>query len=135
MSPIENQSTKPIDGICASARWSLSGVTVAGGKGSGSDLDQLYLSDGLFVDANSTVYAVDSGNNRIVKWISGAASGYLVAGGNKDGNSTDQLSYPIDMIIDKNGTMYITDFNNQRVQKWTEGATSGETILGNLNFI
>ncbi|CAF3944071.1 unnamed protein product, partial [Rotaria sp. Silwood1] len=69
-----NQSTKPIDGICASARWSLSGVTVAGGKGSGSDLDQLYLSDGLFVDANSTVYAVDSGNNRIVKWISGAAS-------------------------------------------------------------
>ncbi|CAF3744760.1 unnamed protein product [Rotaria sordida] len=131
----ETQPVRPSDGICANATWIQSGVTVAGGNGLGSDFDQLYLNDGLFLDKNDSIYVVDSGNNRIIRWNSGDSSGQVVAGGNGNGSSSSQLNYPIDVFVDDNGTMYISDFYNLRVQQWYKGASSGQTILENLNFI
>lgn len=127
-------TSKPIDGICASATWIQSGVTVAGGKGYGSALDQLYSPDGLFLHENDSLYVVDSGNNRIIKWDSGVSSGYIVAGGNVAGNSSSQLNYPVDVVVDSNGTMYMSDFTNQHIQQWFQNASIGQTILANCIF-
>jgi sugar lactone lactonase YvrE len=132
--PSETSLTKASDGICAGAQWFESGVTVAGAHGLGSDMNQSYSSDGLFVDEYATIYVVDSRNGRIIKWPSGATSGHLVAGGKGSGNGTDQLYYPIDVVGSKNGTIYVTDYEKSRVQQWSQGASSGQTIMKNHHF-
>ena len=56
------------------------GFTVAGGHGSGSTLDKISTSYGLWVDIQSNIYISDSGNNRIVFWTAGnTVNGSLVS--------------------------------------------------------
>ncbi len=112
--------------------WSQNGVTVAGGNGAGSGLNQLNEPYGLFVNESGVIYVADSLNQRVVKWNLNASSGELVAGGRGRGNASDQLTEVADVVVDKNGTMYITDHQNRRVQKWFQGAHTGQTILENL---
>jgi hypothetical protein len=54
---------------------SNTGVIVAGGNGSGSNLNQLSSPVRIFVDASGNLYIPDMGNNRIVKWAPGATAG------------------------------------------------------------
>jgi sugar lactone lactonase YvrE len=123
---------KPGDGICTTATWAQNGTIVAGGNDSGSELNQLALPSGIFVDDNQAVYVADFGNNRIVKWDRGASTGQLVAGGNGLGHNDNQLYDPDDVVVDRNGTMYISDFMNRRVQQWFRNAPSGRSILTNI---
>ncbi|CAF1483211.1 unnamed protein product, partial [Rotaria sordida] len=58
-------------GICATATWAQNGQTVAGGNGSGSELNQFDRPFGLFVDENQTIYVADRSNERIMKWKRG----------------------------------------------------------------
>ena len=58
----------PDDGICASATWNRNGVTVAGGNGQGSALNQLDGPNGLYVDEYAAVYVAEYWNPRLVKW-------------------------------------------------------------------
>ncbi|CAF4123577.1 unnamed protein product, partial [Rotaria sp. Silwood1] len=56
--PITFQTTTPIstipnDSICANATWNKTGITVAGGNGYGSKLNQLDHPYGLAVDDDS----------------------------------------------------------------------------------
>ena len=122
-------------GICPNARWIEFGITVAGDKSAGQDVDLLHSPDGIFVKEDGTLYIADGLNSRIMRRDVGASHSYVVAGGNGLGNSANQLNFPVDLFVDQNGTMYITDHPNQRVQQWSQGALYGRTLLSNHIFI
>ena len=109
--------TWPNSEICRNAKWNRHGVTVAGGKGQGSALDQLAYPEGLFVDDDGSVFVADRDNHRVVKYVRDASRGKLVAGGNKAGNSSSQLNTLTKVVVDKYGTMFICDRNNRRGQR------------------
>ncbi|CAF2964862.1 unnamed protein product [Rotaria sp. Silwood2] len=98
------------------ATWSKNGITVAGGNGYGSKTNQFFNPWGLYIDEDQTIYVVDAGNRRSVKWKSGATNGKVVAGGNGAGNGAHQLYRPTDVIIDKESdTLIICDRGNESV--------------------
>ncbi|CAF3055268.1 unnamed protein product [Rotaria sp. Silwood2] len=118
----------------ANAKWIYTGVTVAGGNGQGSGMNQLNNPWGLRVDDNQTIYIVEGSNNRVMAWECGAMTGRIVAGGNKQGNRPEQLNTPTDVIINKEkDSLIICDYNNKRVVRWPrQNGTSGETIISNV---
>jgi gliding motility-associated-like protein len=112
---------------------SVSGVTVAGGNGSGMASNQFSSPNRLFVDSEGNLYIPDMGNNRVQKWAPGATAGVTVAGGKGAGFAPDQLNRPTSVFVDKTGDLYITDQNNNRVQKWAPGATRGATVVSGVS--
>ncbi|CAF2881613.1 unnamed protein product, partial [Rotaria sp. Silwood2] len=118
----------------ANAKWIQNGVTVAGGNGYGSKMNQLNYPWGLCIDEDQTVYTADCVNHRILEWKCGAVAGRVVAGGNGGGNRPDQLNYPRDVIIDKErDSLIICDSNNKRIVRWPrQNGTNGETIISNI---
>jgi len=102
-------------------KWKQYGLTIAGGNGYGSEINQLYSPQGFDVDDdNETIYIADFGNHCIVKWKFGARISQVVAGGNGEGNRMDQLNWPTDVIFDKqNDSLIICDQGNSRVIRWS----------------
>ena len=118
------------------APGATTGVTVAGGNGAGSAMNQLYNPHGFFVDDAGNIYVTDAGNFRILKFPAGSTSatnGVLVAGGNGMGMGLNQFNYPFSVFVDKAGNIYVDDnistANNHRIQLWAPGTTTGITIL------
>ncbi len=103
---------------------------VAGGNGVGNDFGQLRKPACIFVDKDYSVYVLDQGNNRVMKWMRHATEGIVVAGGNGAGATLIQLSNPSGMIVDHLGNVYITDTNNDRVMRWIDGAKNGSIVVG-----
>ncbi len=69
-------------------RWKIGdthGTIVAGENRHGINLEQLNFPSSLFVDRDHSVYVLDNGNHRVVKWLKGAKKGVLVAGGQGGG--------------------------------------------------
>ncbi|CAF2737174.1 unnamed protein product [Rotaria sp. Silwood2] len=120
--------------IHSNAKWIQNGLTVAGGNGSGSGINQLANPFSLYVNDDQTIYVAEYSNNRIVEWKCGATNGQVVAGGNGSGNGAHQLNGPRDVIIDKEGnSLIICDTENKRVVRWPrQNGTSGETIISNI---
>ncbi|CAF1196595.1 unnamed protein product [Rotaria sp. Silwood1] len=119
----------------ANAKWIQHGVTVAGGNGYGSGLNQLHFPWGLCIDDDDqTIYIAEYYNNRIVEWKYGATTGRIVAGGNGLGNHLDQFNSPRDVIIDKEtNSLIISDYGNKRVVRWPrQNGTNGVTIISNI---
>ena len=108
-------------------------VTVAGGNGPGNGSHQLYYPDRLFVDPAGIMYIPDLYNNRVQKWLPGAASGITVAGGHGAGAAPNQFNRPTSVFVTPNGDVYVTDQENRRVQKWAPGASEGVTVAGANN--
>ncbi|CAF1261812.1 unnamed protein product [Adineta ricciae] len=112
------------------AQGASSGVVVAGGNDLGSNVNQLSYSSGMFLDPNTTVlWIADTGNHRIVKWISPTSS--MVVCGSR-GAGDDQFTYPFGIFLDgsNSNTLYVADTFNHRIQRWLAGATSGTTVAG-----
>ncbi|CAF1032973.1 unnamed protein product [Rotaria sp. Silwood1] len=120
--------------IHLNARWKPNGVTVAGGNGKGTGINQLSMPSGLYVDDEQTIYVADRENHRIVEWKPGATSGQVVAGGNGAGSNANQLYQPFDVIVDKESdSLIICDQGNKRVVRWPRrNGISGETIISNI---
>ncbi|CAF1514580.1 unnamed protein product, partial [Rotaria sordida] len=59
---------KGIPAIPSNTRWARDGTTVAGGRGLGIELHNLFLPTSLIVDNDGTMYIADSQNNRIMAW-------------------------------------------------------------------
>ncbi|CAF3074563.1 unnamed protein product [Rotaria sp. Silwood2] len=111
------------------------GVCIAGGYGSGDELNQLNSPHGMYIDDDDqSIYVADWGNHRIVKWKYNAKNGEVVAGGNRNGNRIDQLSFPTDMIVDKkNDSVIICDWGNRRVVRWSRrNGTNVVIIISNI---
>ncbi|CAF1443739.1 unnamed protein product [Rotaria sordida] len=119
--------------IRPNTKWIQNGLTVAGGNGPGSRINQLHGPCGLYVDDDQTIYVADMSNHRIVEWKCGATTGQVVAGG----NGAHQLNCPYDVIIDKErDSLIISDYNNKRVVRWPRrNGTSGETIISNIGCV
>ncbi|CAF2147465.1 unnamed protein product, partial [Rotaria magnacalcarata] len=95
------------------------GIVVAGGQGAGSDLTQLFVPQGLFVDTLGTVYVADYMNVRVVRWTQGAKQGTVIGGGNDAGAGANQFNYPIGLSFDRQGNLYVVDYGNDRVQRFS----------------
>ncbi|CAF1406562.1 unnamed protein product, partial [Adineta steineri] len=116
-------------------RWKMGeynnkGITVAGGNGSGKQLNQLRSPTFIFVDKEQSVYVTDAGNHRVMKWRKDAKEGRIVAGGNGAGENLNQLSLPDGVIVDDLGQIYVADSGNNRVMRWSEGKDEGEIVVG-----
>ena len=103
--------------------------TVAGGHGNGAEFNQLSFPTHLFVDRIQNIYVLDAGNNRVMKWITGAKEGVVVARGQGEGNALGQSSYLSALFVDMLGTVYVADAENHQVVRWTKGAGYGEIIV------
>ena len=104
--------------------------TIAGGKGKGSDLNQLYYPTGIALDPSGDLYVSDMYNHRIQRWKPGATVGITAAGGNGFGYGPSQLEEPGKIDIDSQGNLYIADTGNNRIQKWEYGGLTGTTVAG-----
>ncbi|CAF1593428.1 unnamed protein product [Rotaria magnacalcarata] len=117
--------------LSANTKWIQNGVTIAGGNGAGSGMNQLLNPLGLCIDDDQTVYIADYSNHRIMEWKYGATTGRVVAGGKSGGNRTDQLNYPTDVIINKErDNLIISDYMNERVVRWSrKNSRKRETMI------
>ena len=88
------------------------GVRVAGNDLGGSSSDRFYVPFGIFVDPANTVYVVERGNHRMMKWIKGATSGIRIAGNGTQENSLTQLNVPTFVTGDTNNYIYISELQN-----------------------
>ncbi|CAF4327241.1 unnamed protein product, partial [Adineta steineri] len=111
------------------------GITVAGGNGSGQELNQLSVPCGMFIDNNKSVYIADYYNHRIVKWELNSNTGQTIAGENGKGDQNNQLSYPIDVVFDKeNNSFIISDNGNRRVVgNFDQNQTNQQIIISNID--
>ena len=108
--------------------------TIAGGKGKGSELNQLYYPTGIALDPSGDLYVSDMYNHRIQRWKPGATVGITAAGGNGFGYGPSQLEEPGKIDIDSQGNLYIADTGNNRIQKWEFGGLTGTTVAGGNGF-
>ncbi|CAF4008715.1 unnamed protein product [Rotaria sp. Silwood1] len=123
--------------IHPNATWSKNGVTVAGGNGQGSGLNQLDRPLGLYVDYDQTIYVADQNNHRIMTWKSGATSGQVIAGGNGQGQGAHQLNRPFDVILDKkSNSLIISEHGNSKLVRWPhQNGTKTEVMNWNIECI
>ena len=110
------------------------GVTIAGGNGIGTALNQLDDPEGVYLDQAGNIYVADGGNNRILMFppnSTSATMGTVVAGGNGLGTALNQLYFPRGLALDAAGNIYVTD--GERIIVFPPGgssATNGTVIAG-----
>ncbi|CAF0879071.1 unnamed protein product [Adineta steineri] len=124
-----------LDSDVCNSLWAQDGVTIAGGKGVGNDLNQLFRPVGICMDSEQTIYIADTENYRIMEWKYGATKGKIVAGGHGPGTKMNQLNRAVDVVIDKEGkNLIICDQGNRRVVRWSrQNGTSGHTIISDID--
>jgi len=81
----------------------------------------------VVVDENDTMYVVDSGNNRLMKYGNGSRIGEQV---NISTDTIDgRLRNPQDIVFDESGAIYISEAGLNRVIKWTLDAPTVEILV------
>ena len=108
------------------------GIVVAGSATgtAGNALNRLNNPNGVYVDANGTIFIADKDNHRIVKWLKNATIGTLVAGTGVAGNGSTGLNNPWVVFVDNIGNVYVGDKENQRVQMFPPNSSNGITVAG-----
>ena len=109
------------------------GTVVAGGNGSGAELNQLSCPSYLFIDDDYSLYVAEYRNHRVTKWIKGASTGIAVTGRTSNDQSLGRLSQPQGITVDSFGRVYVADSVNNRVTRWCEGVNGGTIIIGGNN--
>lgn len=102
-------------------------VTLVGGSGYGSALNQLSSPEGLCLDNAGNVYVADAGNSRIIKFLRGSTdttNGIVVAGGNGRGAALNQIGNAQRVFVDIAGDIYVADADNSRIMKFPPNSTS-----------
>jgi sugar lactone lactonase YvrE len=84
----------------------------------------------LYVDNNDNIYLSDTGNHRVLLFLSNSANFTMVAGTGVMGNNSNQLNFPFGLFVNQNGTIYIADCYNHRIMKWLAGASAGSIAAG-----
>ncbi len=100
------------------APGATSGITVAGGNGSGTAANQFICPVSVVVDNMGNIFVSDPCAGHVQEWLAGADSGITVAGKNGYGSGFDELLYPEGIFLDNNGNLYISDSQNNRVLKY-----------------
>ncbi|CAF1377683.1 unnamed protein product [Adineta steineri] len=112
-------------------KWKLDFSIVAGGNGYGTNLNQVSLTRGIYIDDdNQTIYITQYNSDRVVGWKFGEKSGEVVAGGNGPGGDLNQLQDPSDVTVDKkNNLLIICDQGNKRVVQWSRRNQTDPKII------
>ena len=124
--------------ISNKTEWNEDGITIGGGFGRGSRLNQFSSPQGISIDdENECIYVADLLNHRIIQWKIGGKCGQIVAGGNGFGNQTNQLNRPTDvMFVKKNNSLIICDHGNRRIMRWfCHNKQQGEIIVDDIDCI
>ncbi|CAF1562543.1 unnamed protein product, partial [Rotaria magnacalcarata] len=111
---------------------SFIGSTVAGNSGAaGSGYSELNRPHAIYVDANRTMYILDTSNYRILKWRLGEPLGYVIVGNQAAGSGLNQISTSYAMFVDNQYNIYVSDSGNSRVVKWlATNTTAGILVAG-----
>ena len=88
-------------------------------KVTGSSVKQLSWPGGLFVDSMGSVYVVDQGNNRVMRWLRDGVEGSVIVGGNGRGSQDNQFNEPTSISFDRQGNLYVVDHYNHRVERFS----------------
>ena len=109
-------------------------LTVAGGNGSGSALNQLNYPAAVIVDSDLNVYVSDQGMSSVVKWAPDATEGIVVVGVHgTSGNNTTHIGSPWGIAFDNDGNLIVVDHPYNRVVSWAPDATEGVDLLTGLS--
>ncbi|CAF3657965.1 unnamed protein product [Rotaria sp. Silwood1] len=85
------------------------GIVVAGGRGFGKALNQLYQPHAVFVDSTTgSLFVMDNGNYRFVKWSKGTEQGELLSG-------TTRIISGTGIRFDSQWNLYVVDQGAKRV--------------------
>jgi sugar lactone lactonase YvrE len=116
--------------ITSKTKWKQDASTIAGGNRRGSQLNQLYSPQSIYVDDDQTIYIADTSNHRIMEWKRNSINGKVVAGGIEEGKANSQLSYPQAVIVDKKtDSLIICDNGNRRLVRWSRRNAVEGTVL------
>lgn len=109
------------DRLNSTRKWSQMGVTIAGGNGLGSELNQFNYPHGLTISQeDKIIFVADLNNHRIMSWKQGEKRGEVIAGGLGSGNELHQLNSPTDVTVDRQtNSLFVADRNNRRILKWS----------------
>ncbi|CAF1176106.1 unnamed protein product [Adineta ricciae] len=97
------------------------GITVAGGNGLGTGLNQLNYPAGVCASLkDQSIYIGDQNNHRVMKWKMNATQGSIIAGSTGVSGSTALLlNTPGDVALDPSEAfIYVADYANHRVQRF-----------------
>ena len=115
--------------------WNVTATRIAGTGSSGNGTNQVSSPTGIFIDASNNVYIGDSGNYRIMRYMSGVTSGTIVAGTGVSGTGLNQLSTGTRYIyVDSSQNLYIADTYNNRVMRYASNDSAGVIVAGNGSF-
>ena len=98
--------------------------------------DSLNIPRGVAYDSKYTLYGIDSGNNRVLKYPSG--SGIYGQNGNYNTNTPSAgpngLRVPSQIAINSLDGALIADGDNNRVLYYPAGSTTASLVFGQANF-
>ncbi|UJR12554.1 hypothetical protein I4U23_016730 [Adineta vaga] len=118
--------------LCPTATWQRSATTVVGLKTgiSGFDSSSLNGPFDIYIDKNTSIYVLDSGNYRVQYLLSNSTIVTTVINGSY-GTALNQFVSMRAINIDGNGSIYILDgSSNGRVTKWSPESSSGAVVAG-----
>ncbi|CAF1467875.1 unnamed protein product, partial [Rotaria magnacalcarata] len=99
------------------------GQVVAGGKGVGNGLNQLYAPTGVLIDKETdSLIICDYGNRRVVRWSrrSGTTQGEILI---------DNI-YCWGLAMDEQRYLYVSDYVKQEVRRYQLGEKDGTLVAG-----
>lgn len=107
------------------------GTTVAGVTSTaGSRRSELNSPFAIRVFSNGSMFILDTGNYRVLKWQVGEPLGYVVAGGNGYGSTFDRFGTCYGFFVDSLFNIYVSDSSFHRVTVWrVSNTTSGQLVI------
>ena len=84
----------------------------------------------LAVDSHGSLVVVDTGNHRVMRWISGGTSGEVIVGSSSFGSGLHQLYSPSGIAVTRDGCIMVADSHNHRVVCWVPGQAAGILVAG-----
>jgi sugar lactone lactonase YvrE len=109
---------------------SLTGTTVAGQTGSGSNaLNDLRNPTGIAVDSNSNLYIADANNQRVMLWAPNATTGSILISSNLLGYNL----YGLILVPGSSNQVYLSSQGQNCIYLWTFNASSPDVTLTQVN--
>lgn len=118
---VMDESNERVQKFPPGSNSATNGITVAGGNGNGTALNQITFGEGLALDANNNIYVSDYAYTRVLKFPAGGNSssmGVNIAGGIVSGSAESQFNAQLGICLDNIGNLYVADAGNNRIQKW-----------------
>ncbi|CAF3882100.1 unnamed protein product, partial [Adineta steineri] len=102
--------------FCGNATWNPTAITFATNATIG------FTPNGIFVNANNTVYVADRTNNRVQVWLNGSTTPTRTISGG--------LVLPYSVFAADNGDIYVDNgYSSYEVDKWMLNSTSSVAVM------